>query len=321
MHKQWLVGVAVFLSIAAPGVWAQTKGSKVIRRAQPPKFTADRTFFSDAFKEGLVGERPANLGQPATAVAATGGNAAPMGGAAPAAVPAGSGWSTMISSGTIEDEIKATKLLLDQGVTTPSDFAGKGYKVARRDFSMLAMLFAIVSEYDGDVRWKANSTTARDTFARTAANAKVGTVQVFNEAKQRKAELQDILNGSDPFTEKTAEPKNDWATICDRAPLMQYLEKVCEPEMKPLLSDQAQFNANADKLAHNAEMFAAIGEVLAKEGMMDADSDEYKEFCQRLRDAGKEIADAARSKNFDAASKASIEIGKSCTECHENYRS
>ena len=318
MLKQAFVGLVVFLVIAVPGVLAQTKGQKVIRRAQPPKFTADRTFFEDAFKEGLVGERPANLGQPVTVVAATG--STPATGSGTAAGPSGAGWPALISAGTIEDEVKATKLLIDQGVTTPSDFAGKGYKVARRDFSTLAMLFAIINEYDGEVRWKSDAAIARDTFARTAANAKVGTVQVFNEAKQRKAELQDLLSGSSPFTEKAVEPKNNWAAICDRAPLMQYLEKVWEPEMKPLLSDKAQFTANAEKIAHDAEMFAAIGEVLAKEGMMDADSDEYKAFCHRLRDAAKEIAEAAKSKNFDAASKASTEIGKSCVECHENYR-
>jgi len=320
MRKQILVGVAVFLAIAVPGVWAQTKGPKVIRRAQPPKFTADRTFFNDAFQEGLVGERPGNLSQAGPAVAASG--STPAAGSGSPATGGGTGtWAAMISSGTIEDEIKATKLLVDQGVTTPSDFAGKGYKLARREFSILAMLFAIINEYDGEVRWKADAATARDTFARTAANAKVGTVQVFNEAKQRKAELQDLMGGSSPFTEKAAEAKNNWAAICDRAPLMQYLEKVWEPEMKPLLSDKAQFTANADKLAHDAEMFAAIGDVLAKEGMMDADSDEYKAFCIKLRDSAKEIAEAAKSKNFDAASKASAEIGKSCVECHENYRS
>lgn len=318
MLKQMLVGLAVFLAIAVPGVWAQTKGPKVIRRAQPPKFSADRTFFGDAFQEGLVGERPANLGQ-APAMAA---GSSPAAGSASPAGGGGTGtWASLISSGTIEDEIKATKLLVDQGVTTPSDFAGKGYKLARREFSILAMLFAIINEYDGDVRWKNDAAIARDTFARTAANAKVGTVQVFNEAKQRKSELQELLGGSSPFTEKAVDPKNNWGAICDRAPLMQYLEKVWEPEMKPLLSDKAQFTANADKLAHSAEMFAAIGDVLAKDGMMDADSDEYKELCFKLRDAAKEIAEAARSKNFDAASKASSEVGKSCTECHENYRS
>jgi hypothetical protein len=322
MPSKLLVAFCTFLVIAVPGVLAQTKGSKTIRRAQPPKFNSDSTFYADAFKEGLVGERPANLGQSSSAsgTSVASGSSPSAGSGAPAAVGSGSGWSALISSGTIEDEIKGMKSAIDQGVTTPSDFAGKGYKVARRDFSILAMLFAIITEYDGDVRWKSDGPAARDAFARTAANAKVGTVQVFNEAKQRKAEMQDLISGSSPFAGKGGEPKNNWASVCDRAPLMQYLEKVWEPELKPVLSDKAQFAANSEKILHQAEMFAAVGEVLAKDGMMDADSDEYKAFCIRLRDAGKEIAEAVKTKNFDAASKASIEVGKTCTECHENYR-
>jgi cytochrome c556 len=54
--------------------------------------------------------------------------------------------------------------------------------------------------------------------------------------------------------------------------------------------------------------------------MADADAEEYQQFCNRLRDAAKEIADAVKTKNFDQASKAAAEIGKSCVECHENYR-
>ena len=51
----------------------------------------------------------------------------------------------------MEDEIKAQKLLVDADVTTPSAYAS-GHKAGRRDFSMLAMLFAIAGEYDGDIR-------------------------------------------------------------------------------------------------------------------------------------------------------------------------
>src|SRR5262249_46646232 len=85
---------------------------------------------------------------------------------------AGSGWAAVISGTALEDEVKAQKLMADANVTTPSDFAGNGYKNARRDFMVAAMVFGIIAEYDGDVRWKKEAPTERDLFARTAANAK-----------------------------------------------------------------------------------------------------------------------------------------------------
>ncbi len=318
--------VCVVLTIAVCSfAWAQTKAPKTVRRAAPPKFDRPNpNFFADAFKEGLNGERPGNLGQAGTAIAGTtpGGNT-PANTAAPAngGGVAGSGWAGIISGPTLEDMIKGMKLQVDAGVTTPSDFAGKGYKLARRDFSMLAMTFAIIGEYDGDVRWKATAPAARDEFARTAANSKVGTTGVFNEAKKRKEELQDLVGGSNPFEGKGGEAKASWKDVCNRSPLMQHLENVFEPRLKPACSDKGQFAANAAKLQQDAEVFAAIAAVLAKEGMEDADASEYTAFCDKMKNAALEIVDAVKSKNFDKASKAATDIGKSCTECHENYRS
>ena len=234
---------------------------------------------------------------------------------------AGSGWAAIISATTIEDEVKALKLAVDQGVSTPSDFAGKGHKATRRDLSVLAMLFGIAGEYDGDVRWKNDAPAARDAFGRTAANAKVGTLQVFQEAKLRKEELQDLVGGGNPFSGKEAETKAAWKDVCARAPLMQHLEAIWEPKLKPLLADGSKFTANAAKVLHDAEIIAAMGEVLSKEGMPDADSDEYKAFCAKLRDGAKAIIDGVKSKNYGSATQGSATINKACTECHESYRS
>ena len=308
---------------AAPFLGAQQKGKpvKTIKRAQPPKFEKKGdVFYPDAFKDALVGVRPADLGKAAPTVTAgtPGGSTTPAVGTGGLA---GSGWSVIISGQTIEDEVKELKKLIDTEVTTPSDYNGKGHKVARRDFSMLAMMFAIAGEYDGEVRWKKESPAARDVFARTAANSKVGTSQVFQEAKLRKGELQDLVGGSSPYQGKEADAKAIWNKVCDRTPLMQHLERIYEPQLKPLLSDKGQFTANIDKVTHDAEIIAAIGAVLAKDGMEDADADEYKAFCVKLQKAAKDIVEAAKVKNFDAASSAGTAIGKACAECHEGYRS
>ncbi|WP_254510465.1 cytochrome c [Anatilimnocola floriformis] len=326
MTRTWFVRfccLALTIMVCTLG-WAQTKGGKSFKRAQPPKFDKPNSnFFADAFKDGLQGERPGNLGQPGTAVAVNTGGKAPVTGgpAAPAGGVAGSGWAGVISGDTLERIVKEMKKQVDTGVTTPSDFAGKGYKAARRDFSVLAMTFGIIGEYDGEVRWKANAPVARDEFARTAANSKVGTTGVFNEAKKRKEELQDLIGGANPFEGKNGDAKASWKDVCNRTPLMQHLESVFEPRLKPACSDKGAFTANADKLLYDAEIFAAIGAVLAKEGMEDADTSEYTAICNKLKAASLEIVDAVKTKNFDKASKAASDIGKSCTDCHENYRS
>ncbi|MFO0883597.1 MAG: hypothetical protein U0894_05315 [Pirellulales bacterium] len=267
-----ILAIALGVVVIGNSAWAQTKGGKRVRRVQLPKLATDTdVFFNDAFKEALVGERPADLGKSAAVVKSNpGGNAG-----TPAATSGGGGQARagrlIISSQAIEDEIKALKLKVDAAITTPSEFKGKGYRLVRRDFSMLAMLFAITGEYEGDVRWKKSAPGARDTFARTAANAKVGTDQVFAEAKLRKTELADLVGGSDPFGGKEAEVKATWNTVCDRAPLMQYLEDVYEPSLKPNLNDEPVHGQHRQSSAE-AEVFAAIAAAISKEGMEDADS-------------------------------------------------
>ena len=319
MRRIPILTIALITALPAIVLLAQTKAPKP-KRAAPPKFNKTEPFYADAFKEALVGERPADLNK-AAAVAASSSNAVTSAAAATPTSAAGSGWSRLISATTIEDTIKALKLQVDKEITTPSDFAGKGHKLARRDYSLLAMLFGIAGEYDGDVRWKKDAPAARDAFARSAANFKVGTSQAFQEAKLRKDELSDLVGGGSPFAGKVADAKAPWAAVAGRAPLMQYLEAAWDPRLKPALADKGQFTAKADAVLKDAELFAAIGEVLAKEGMPDADSDEYKAFAARLRDGGKQILDAVKLKNYEQASAASAAIGKACAECHENYRS
>jgi hypothetical protein len=328
MKMRWiflalLLGLAV---VPALVLVAQTKAPKTYKRAQPPKFNKTDPFYADAFKEGLVGERPADLGKAANSAPGSAAGNGPTTAPGTAATPSGfaplnGAWTSLISAATIEDTIKGLKQQVDKEVTTLSDFKGKGHKLARRDYTLLAMLFGIAGEYDGDVRWKKDAPAARDAFARSAANFKVATDQAYNEAKARKEELSELLGGSSPFAGKEAEPKAQWGQVANRAPLMQYLESAWEPRLKPALAEKGQFTAGSDKILRDAELFAAIGEVLSKEGMADADSAEYKAFAARLRDGAKQIIDAVKQKNFEQASSASAAIGKACAECHENYRS
>jgi hypothetical protein len=320
--KQFLI---VLLSVAMPtiAVLAQTRTPRTVKRAQPPANLKSDVFYADAFKEGLVGERPADLGK-AGAVASSGAaasNAPSAGSGTEGGTASAMGWSTLISPATIEDNIKSLKQQVDKEVTTLSDFKGKGHKLARRDYTLLATLFGIAAEYDGEVRWKKDAAVARDAFARSAANFKVATDQAYNEAKTRKQELGELVGGSSPFGGKTAEAKTAWPQVADRASLMQYLDNTWQQRLNPALADKGAFTSNADKILRDAEMFAALGDVLAKEGMKDAADAEYVGFCKKLRDGAKQIISAAKQKDFGEASKAKGTISKACDECHESYRS
>lgn len=292
-----------------------------------PEFNPSTTqgvFFDNVFEQGLQGPRPANLGQP-PAVATGGATDAPAS-STPSGGESSSGgggglyaWSKIISPTTIEDEIKALKLSADQNITTPNKFAGGDYRTVRRDFSVLALLLGIVAEYDGEVRWKESAAAARDLFARTAANAKVGTSQVYNEAKQRRDQLNDLVNGT-RIEGQNVEAKTKWGATIDRSPLMQKLELAFQGKVLPMTSSAATFKENKAELKHQAELIAAMAEVLKQEGMEDAGDSDYDGHCDKMKNAALEIVEAIKLDNQDAAAKAAGQISQSCSECHESYR-
>jgi Cytochrome C' len=289
---------------------------KAAKRAKLPTFDSAKTnriFFPDVFAR-LDGERPAN---PNAQVAQTPGAGIPGGSEASAA--ATHAWSKLISSSTLEDEIKAIKLATDKNITTPQDFAGRGYKEVRRDFSVLAMLFAIINAYDDDVRWKKNGAAARDIFARTAANAKAGNNNVYNEAKKRKDELMDLINGSS-LTTKPQEEENNWENIADQGPLMQRLEIAHDERLSSWTASKDAFSEELERVMHEAELVAAIAEALTQEGTEYGDDDEYVAFAKMMQKGALDVVAAVKSNNADQARKATGEIAKACADCHDGYR-
>jgi cytochrome c556 len=101
---------------------------------------------------------------------------------------------------------------------------------------------------------------------------------------------------------------------------MQRLETGQQQKLMPWTAAPSEFRANADQLRHEAEIFAALGEVLTKEGMEDGDDDDYAGYSHQLRDAAREIVQAVERSDYDQARQAAGNIGKSCSDCHETYR-
>jgi hypothetical protein len=301
--------LATFVASAATAKDAPQK------RARPPKWTSDvlDAFFDDA-REKLIGTRP-DYG--AATVATT--HQSPVDSANDSSTDADGTWSRLIDAGTIEVEIKRLSQAIGKSVTTPTAFKGGGFKDCRRDFSELAMLFGVAAEYDGDVRWKESAPGLRDLFGRAGRNCKVGTDQTFEESKQRKQDLADLVAGSRPKLPK-AEPNAEWGMVSDRPPLMQRLNVAHQERLTKWLANEKQFQENAEDIRHEAQLVAIISDVICREGFDYADDEEFVKLAHDLREAASDISAAVERDNFEQAQKAINQATKSCTDCHESYR-
>lgn len=294
------------------------------KRSPPPNFGGgefSNVFYADV-ADAVQASRPSAAQLRGAAAAHQAAAAANASGGPPAADDAaaeGTGWSALISSTSLEDEVKRLKLKFDGTVTTPGPFKSGGYQDARQELSMLATLFAVISEYEGDVRWKDEGAAARDLLARTAFNCKAGSTQVYNEAKLRKADLQDIVSGAG-LSSRDAEEGNDWSMIVDRAPLMQYLDWAVLEEMSPKSNNKAAVEENAAELRRYAETVALIGRVLTQEGLDDADDEDYQMMSKAMTKAALDVRTALEQNDADGVRLAVGAITQSCSACHEQFQ-
>ncbi len=173
MRRAIFIGIG--LALMASSVWGQPPKKKNTR-AKPPQFDPklmEGVFFADVKKQ-LQGDPPK-----------AGEGRSTSGPTRPAAddntrrrpVRGGSAWPKLISASSIEDLVKGSKLRLDGAVTSAAKFAGGGFKDARREYTMLSILFAIIEQYPTQVRWKNSAPVVRTHMVRVAAGTKVGSTK------------------------------------------------------------------------------------------------------------------------------------------------
>ena len=304
-----------------------------VAQPQPPRRRPVRvaapSFELQQFEGIFFADPAAQLqGVPPAANSASPEQSQPGGAVARAVEPAASessaadplGWHNLISATSLEDLLKASKLRLDKTVTTLAAFKGGGFAQARTEFSLQALLFAIIETYPGDVRWKASAAEARQRMTRVAANTKIGSDQGFTEAKARLLDLDDLLGGVTLSAHEGEASEIDWSHLIDRVPLMQLLEWAQEKNLNQLVANESQFKDSSEEVLRYAELIAVLGQVAVAEEMPDASDGDYVTLARAMITAAQQVALAAKTGNAELARSAAAQIGQSCTNCHDSFK-
>lgn len=315
---QLLVGESFLLPAA--GKDRAVKRKAMHKTAKPPKFdkqTLD-VFFADA-REKLGPGEPG--GQIAAAAAASTGSPAVGASEQPGQASGGFAWSKLISPSTLEDAIKAQAAPLAEQTKTPSVFNGGENLKSRMNFTVLAMLFSVIADYDTDVRWKKDAANLRSLFGRAAANCKTTGANSFRVAQGRSNDLAELIRGG-----KIDIPKDEtdfkWAEVVNRPPLMTRMGKEgYSANLKTWTSDKGEFSKNREALAKEAQVIAVIGHVIQDASYEYADDESYLGFAKVLEAQGLEIVEAVKADDLQRAQTAAGLINKACSACHEGYRS
>lgn len=298
-----VVGVLFAHELRAAGI------AKTVPR---PKFDAAvlEAFVPDARKAVGPGEPGPMLVTPMTV-------AVPMasGGGGGASGP----WGALISSDSIESEIKFQKSALAESAKTINAFKSGGNVRARDALLMMAGLFAIITKYDGDVKWKKDAEGMQQVCTQAGNNCKTSSDNAYKEVVKVVETLNGLMNGS-PGDLPKLDPESTWGQHITINPLMKRLELAEKDHLAPWTSDAGALKNNADKVIREGEALAFIGQFINDSSFELAENADYKGWALNLIKGGKDLAQAAKDNDHAKALAAVGVIKQTCTDCHGAYR-
>ncbi len=142
---------------------------------------------------------------------------------------------------------------------------------------------------------------------------------MFNEAKLRKQDLQDLINGSG-LTAREAAEEVEWGAIVDRVPLMVYLGELVDERLKELSANDKSVESDGDEITRLSETVAVISDVMVGSGMADSTDSDYQGLALRMKTAALAARDSVTRKDAAGFNSAVGAMKQSCDACHEQYR-
>jgi len=287
------------------------------KRAKRPKWTQEvrDAFFEDA-REHLVGARRAGDELPSRTSAGLQGEPIDR---AEAGADRDRVWSRLIDEDTLAVEVKRGVAALRDPLVSAAKFKSGGYKQCRAELSVLAVLFRVIAEYDGEIRWQSDATLLQAALGRAAKNCKTATNQSYAEAAERKIDLEEVIRGQ----VLTGEPPKDdelWSAIVDRGPLMQRMERSLMERISPRLASASTFEKSIAEITHEAKVLAMLSETIDREAYEYWDDDSFREHADSLQKAASDLTRAAVERDYEATRRAAGQAGQACSVCHEGYR-
>jgi hypothetical protein len=300
-----LAAIAMALGIMAGFALAQAPAE----RAAPPTFTdADlEPFFPDA-REALVGERPAAS---SSAIHALGDDESRAIGTFE--------WSRVVEGDTLATEVKRIATNLAEPLASPAAFKSGGNKACRGEFAMLGVLFAVIEQYDGDVRWQREAAALREASSRVSESCRTASDQSYAAAVRLRDDLDEMIRGG-RLANDAARPFEKWSQLSDRTLLMRRMEQAMQNGVNPRLADEKALAKSAVDVHHEAELLALLANVIDREEFDFWDDETFRGYSHDLGSAASELARAAADGNYEAARAAAGAITNACAACHDGYR-
>jgi cytochrome c556 len=98
------------------------------------------------------------------------------------------------------------------------------------------------------------------------------------------------------------------------------MEEAGQTHITPWTASSNDFKANKDKLVHEAQLLAIMAQVIKDPSYEYGQDAKFVQFAEDLVNACIDIADGAKTDNYDKVRTAAGAMSKACNNCHGEFR-
>jgi cytochrome c556 len=110
-----------------------------------------------------------------------------------------------------------------------------------------------------------------------------------------------------------------WINVAELSRLMQRMNTALEIRIKEAAADLAELRKSGPLVRHEAAMLATLASVISS-SYDGSEDEEYQQYAARLKQEALGLRKAVEDGDFAAASKRIAAVGRSCKDCHDDYR-
>lgn len=199
---------------------------------------------------------------------------------------------------------------LEAALATKDSYEQGAKKSIPDDAGVLAVLAQAIAEHEDKPSWKASAPDLRDAAKSIAAS------KTYDEAKKGFAAVKDAHGGK----AGSAKKDDDWAKIAKLESVMNEVNKRNGILRKDLRKSAPE---NPDQTARDASVLAVLALVAHEDThpvKKKEDIPRYKALATDMQTNMTAVAASLKKKDGAAAKDAFSKAGKSCNDCHAEFR-
>ncbi|MCA9066628.1 MAG: cytochrome c, partial [Planctomycetaceae bacterium] len=230
----------------------------------------------------------------------------------------GTDWAELISAQTLDDEVKAIRTFLLQGVSTVGEYNNSMLSIPPRA-ATLAALAGIAMEHSEDVSWREDAPLIRELAREMNASSLQRGAKDQKRLQELVEPMSEILNRSKPAGLPEPNMENTFAEVAEMRLVMKRME-TAETRMRNEAGSEGAFTSNAAIVRHEAAVLGTLARVVIQPGYGYEDDPKFVGYANEVTSAAKTIMEAADAGNFAAYDESITKFKVACDRCHSDFK-